>query len=188
MNNLIEPNKIKHNQSFTATQWQFISARLISKSDAEAARRIGIKPQSAAAWGEKQAINDWLAEARENHAAGVIASLDAHALQASARLAELMQSRDEAIALRASMAIIEHTIGKARQRVTTANDGPVEYVVRLPDNGSWRDKLIEALKDGRIEPKAISERLGDDIAAELFQAAGIRSDSPVTIYIPDNSR
>jgi hypothetical protein len=173
MNNLMKPNKIKHNQSFTATQWQFISARLISKSDAEAARRIGIKPQSAAAWDEKQAINDWLSETREDQAAGVATSLQSYALQASARLAELMASQDEAIALRASMAIIEHTIGKPKQKLTTVNDGPAEYVVKLPETASWRDKLITALKDGKIEPEAISERLGDGIAAELFKAAGV---------------
>jgi hypothetical protein len=158
---------------FTAKQWQYIAARLTSKTDAEASKRIGLKPTTVSGWQEKQAINDWLAEARENHAAGVIASLDAHALQASARLAKLMASQDEAIALRASMAIIEHTIGKPKQKLTTVNDGPVEYVVKLPETGSWRDKLVTALKDGKIEPEAISERLGDGIAAELFKAAGV---------------
>jgi hypothetical protein len=63
--------------------------------------------------------------------------------------------------------------GGRKHEGETVNDGPVEYVVKLPETGSWRDKLVTALKDGKIEPKAISERLGDDIAAELFKAAGV---------------
>jgi hypothetical protein len=53
---------------------------------------------------------------------------------------------------------------------------------------TWKVKVIAALKDGRIKPKDVSERFGDGLAAELFQAAGVAPDNLVTIYLPDNGR
>jgi hypothetical protein len=132
-------NESKQMNGFTTKQWQYIAARLISKTDAEASKRIGLTPSTVSAWQEKQAINDWLADVRVNHAAGVIASLDAYALQASARLAKLMASQDEAIALRASLAIIDHTIGKPKQKLTAVNEAGTTQKVLVIDYGMTLD-------------------------------------------------
>ncbi len=55
---------------------------------------------------------------------------------------------------------------------------------------SWKDKIITALKQGRINPIEVQNRLGDGIAAELFKAAGVTSDraEQIVVYIPDNGR
>lgn len=42
---------------------------------------------------------------------------------------------------------------------------------------TWRDKLIDALRAGRVEPEQVQKRLGDKLAAELFQEAGVDAGS-----------
>lgn len=41
---------------------------------------------------------------------------------------------------------------------------------------SWRDDIISGLLDGTIQPEAVTAELGDDLAAELFKAAGVKVD------------
>ena len=38
---------------------------------------------------------------------------------------------------------------------------------------TWRDKVIELLKDGSVTPDDVRSELGDDLAVELFKSAGI---------------
>jgi hypothetical protein len=45
-----------------------------------------------------------------------------------------------------------------------------EMTVRVKD---WRDEVIALLKDGRITPEDVTRELGDELATELFNAAGI---------------
>lgn len=40
---------------------------------------------------------------------------------------------------------------------------------------TWRDKIITALREGSIEPSAVKERLGDKLAREIFQEAGVNA-------------
>lgn len=54
-------------------------------------------------------------------------------------------------------------------------DGKLPVTVK-----TWRDEWIQALKNGEIDPAAVLEELGPDLAGELFHIAGItldRSDS-----------
>jgi len=38
----------------------------------------------------------------------------------------------------------------------------------------WRSKIVDALRAGRLEPEQVRNEFGDDLATELFDAAGIR--------------
>lgn len=38
---------------------------------------------------------------------------------------------------------------------------------------TWKDKVIGLLKDGKVTPDDVREELGDDLATQLFNAAGI---------------
>lgn len=38
----------------------------------------------------------------------------------------------------------------------------------------WRDRVIEALRKGELEPEDVRNELGDDLATQLFDAAGVR--------------
>lgn len=38
---------------------------------------------------------------------------------------------------------------------------------------TWKDKIIGLLKDGKVTPDDVREELGDDLATQLFNAAGI---------------
>lgn len=42
---------------------------------------------------------------------------------------------------------------------------------------TWKDKVIEALRAGRVEPEQVKERLGDALARELFKEAGVDAGS-----------
>jgi hypothetical protein len=42
---------------------------------------------------------------------------------------------------------------------------------------TWQDKVIGLLRDGKVTPDDVRDELGDDLATELFAAAGI----PATI-------
>ncbi len=37
----------------------------------------------------------------------------------------------------------------------------------------WRSEIIELLKSGKIKPEQVEEELGGDLAAELFESAGV---------------
>jgi transposase-like protein len=43
----------------------------------------------------------------------------------------------------------------------------------LTGKATWRGELIDLLKQGVIAPDAVAAELGDDLATELFNAAGI---------------
>jgi hypothetical protein len=61
-----------------------------------------------------------------------------HTTRAIARLAEIMESPDEAAATAAAKALLERGWGKPAQPVTGADGGAVETIARvivLPDNG-----------------------------------------------------
>jgi len=49
---------------------------------------------------------------------------------------------------------------------------PERYRERL-EVTTWRDKVIAALRSGRLDPQAVKDDLGYDLATELFIAAGI---------------
>lgn len=49
---------------------------------------------------------------------------------------------------------------------------PEKYRDRIQVD-TWRDKIIDGLRSGKVDPKSVQEELGFDLATELFVAAGI---------------
>lgn len=72
------------------------------------------------------------------------------------------------IALRTLMALANEPdaslLGKVQDRV----EGKLPTTIR-----TWQDEVIELLRSGTVEPDAVMEELGPDLATELFVAAGI---------------
>lgn len=117
---------------FTPEQVQFITARLVSRTDKEAAEKCGINPKSPYKWENKAAINAYIESVLHDRVKAVRDSLEYASTLAVNTVVKLMKSPDDAIRLRAAQMIIEQSIGKPKQRqeITGANGGsiPIQFV------------------------------------------------------------
>lgn len=100
----------------TAVQWRFVAARLVARSDREAAEAIGIHPTTAAAWPNKREINDLLEHIAKDATRAAVALLGQRALEAATTVLESMNSEDAAVRLRAAQDVLDRTLGRAVQR------------------------------------------------------------------------
>lgn len=53
------------------------------------------------------------------------------------------------------------------------------YVERqeLQHTVTWQDKVVDALKQGKIKPEAVRQRWGDELASQFFRQAGVNVES-----------
>jgi len=71
----------------------------------------------------------------------------------------------EAVALAMGLAAMRGDVSAARE-IRAATEGE-----RIR---TWRDEIIDALRDELITPEQVTEALGDQLAGEIFIAAGLR--------------
>lgn len=100
----------------SALQWQFVAARLQTKTDKEAAEAIGIDDKTPPRWPNKPEINKLLEELRRDAAVGVVAFLNQAALTAAVKVYDSMNSADASVSLRAAQDVLDRALGKAMQR------------------------------------------------------------------------
>jgi hypothetical protein len=72
------------------------------------------------------------------------------------------------VALRALMALANEPDASLMGKVQDRVEGKLPTTIR-----TWQDEVIELLRSGTVEPAAVWEELGSDLARELFIAAGI---------------
>lgn len=117
---------------FTIDQWRFITARLNTSTDKEAAEMIGVNPTTPPRWHNKPAINQAVAELQAEATSGAVAALQSASLQAAMVIIGLMEDEDKAVRLRAAQDVLDRANGKAtqRQEITGADGGKltIEYV------------------------------------------------------------
>jgi len=50
-------------------------------------------------------------------------------------------------------------------------------VQRLEIQVTWQDKVIEALRQGKLKPELVRQRWGDELAEQFFRQAGVNVES-----------
>lgn len=66
------------------------------------------------------------------------------------------------------------TVGEANYRELMTGIGIlVDKVQLLSGEPTWRGEIIDLLRDGTITREMVVEELGDELATELFDAAGV---------------
>jgi hypothetical protein len=133
--NRTKANKMPENIEFSEQELSFIAARFLSKSDKEAAGKIGLKGATVSGWASKKAINEHIKAARLDVAKAVIDIYRLHGPKAAMVQAKLLNSDDESVRFKASQEITRQLVGspKQQQEHTGADSGPILYEVKLPD-------------------------------------------------------
>lgn len=117
---------------FTTDQWRFITERLNTTTDKEAAENIGLNDKTPSKWPNKPQINDAIEALRIEAAAGAVEALKQSSLKAALVISGLLDSDDEAVRLRAAQDILDRVNGKPTQRSEhTGNEGgpiPITFI------------------------------------------------------------
>lgn len=111
---------------FTTEQWRFITERLNTTTDKEAAENIGLNDKTPSKWPNKPQINDAVEKLRIEIAAGSISALKQSSLKAAMVVAGLLDSDDEAVRLRAAQDILDRVNGKPTQRQEVDHSGSID--------------------------------------------------------------
>jgi len=104
------------------SQLRFITARLESDTDKEAALKIGIMPQTASGWPERELIKEALTLMAMRAAFGVRAILERNAIKAAMVKVKGLDSSDEKIAQQSAREVLEWIINLPDQTINV-NDG-----------------------------------------------------------------
>jgi hypothetical protein len=116
----------------TPIQYRFIVARLECKSDAEAARMLGLDEKTPTRWDEKKLINRAIELATRD---GVVLALTMRRRSLPRAMAVKisgLESDNEKIRQDASTEIIEGELGKATQKSETSVKGSINLIWDLP--------------------------------------------------------
>ena len=157
----------------SAIQWQFVAARLQTRTDKEAAESIGIDDKTPPRWANKPEINDLIAGLRRDAAVGVVAFLNQAALTAAVKVYDSMNSGDASVSLRAAQDVLDRTLGKAMQRselsgllsvrdeMEEISDDELQRRIGIIARGALAGiSAVDDTMDGTAEPFADAESEG----------------------------
>ena len=72
------------------------------------------------------------------------------------------------VSLRVLVSLLNRPDARLFRTVVDRVDGKLPMTIK-----TWRDEWVQALKDGTLDPSAVLRELGDELALELFRAAGV---------------
>ena len=100
----------------TPTQLRWVTARLVAKSDAEAAERVGISRQAVEQWSNKDELDRAVSLLLQDTATATLAVLEQAALEAVWVLRECLHDPDPRVRLAAAIAILDRVGFKPTDR------------------------------------------------------------------------
>lgn len=114
---------------FTIEQRKWIVARLLSTSDAAAARAVGVHPSTVCKWAEKPELDETIeALLADPMAQALTMILDAVPEAAKVKIAGL-NSRKENVRQSSATEILDRVVGKPRQKME--HSGPEGEAIRV---------------------------------------------------------
>ena len=75
--------------------------------------------------------------------------------------------------LRTLMSLINKPDARLFKEVVERLEGKMPSTVK-----TWRDQWIEAIRNGDVDRKVVEEELGEELAHQLFNAAGVHVNEP----------
>lgn len=128
----------------TIEQRKWVLARLTTKSDADAARAIGLHPATVCRWANKAVLDEAIVELLADPTAQALSViLEAVPDAAQVKVAGL-RSRNENIKQASASEILDRALGKAKQSMDTNARVSVDMRV-TPDLGQLNDDELTAL-------------------------------------------
>jgi len=118
-------------EATTPEQAKWVLWRLVTKTDQEAAKKIGVHPSTVSKWENKAELDAAVLRLLASPTEAVLAILHDAAIEATRVKVEGLKSRSENVRQRAATEILDRNIGKPtqRQEITGADGEPFKIVL-----------------------------------------------------------
>lgn len=117
-------------------QRKWVVARLLCKTDAEAARQIGIWPESVYRWPNKSKLDDAVAALLDEPHMQVLSILADAAIDAAQEKVKGLKSRKELIRQSSASEIMDRILGKPTQHTENKSDQSSDINITFKYEGS----------------------------------------------------